>query len=66
MKSTLAASAAPLIDPDGTYHAATPSRLETPDGVTTIGNPDALLVYGWSYATPERIAALEAAVARVE
>ena len=58
-----AATAAPLIDPDGTYHAAPPSRLETLDGVATIGNPDALLAYGWAYASPERIAAEEAAQA---
>lgn len=57
------AHAAPLIDPDGTYHAAPPSRLETPDGVATIGNPDALLAYGWAYASPERIAEEEAAQA---
>ena len=60
------AHAAPLIDPDGTYHAARPTRIETPDGVATIGNPDALLAYGWAYASPERIAAEEAAQAAAQ
>lgn len=66
LAAATAATAAPLIDPDGTYHAAPPSRLETPDGVATIGNQDALLAYGWSYASPERIAAEEAAQAAAQ
>jgi hypothetical protein len=61
-----AASASPMLAPDGAYHAAPPSRLETPDGVATIGNPDALLAYGWAYASPERIAAEEAAQAAAQ
>lgn len=61
LAATAAASAAPMLAPDGTYYADHPSRLETPDGVATIGNPDALLAYGWSYASPERIAEEEAA-----
>ncbi len=62
----ISASASPMLSPDGTYHAAPPSRLETPDGVATIGNPDALLAYGWAYASPERIAAEEAARAAAQ
>ena len=66
LAATAAASAVPMLAPDGTYHAAPPSRLETPDGVATIGNPDALLAYGWAYASPERIAAEEAAQAAAQ
>ena len=51
----------PMLDPQGNYHETPPTRLETPEGVATVGHTDGLLAYGWSYATPERIAAEQAA-----
>ena len=66
-----AATAAPLIDPDGTYHAARPTRLETPAGVATVASDEWLIEsQGWRLATPQEIAdraaAAEAADAEAE
>lgn len=56
------ALAAPMIDAEGTYHAAPPPRFEGGGIVATV-TPDWLIANeGWSYATPDRIAQEEAAL----
>ncbi len=65
------AHAAPMIDPAGTYHAARPTRIETPAGVVTVASDEWLIeAHGWRLATPQEIAdraaAAEAAAAEAE